>query len=210
MHPLARFVVDVPDFPQPGILFRDITPLLRSHFQEAVAALDALWNEREWSEADAVAGVESRGFILAAALAEKRGKGFVPVRKKGKLPPPVVERKYDARVRRRRARNAARRRAAHPRGRRAGDRRDARRRRGARNRRGLSRAAHGRPDRPRHREGLPLPRRGAARRHPLWRNDALRGSWSRWRCPRNPRAFSRRRASTCSTPASARSMRPSR
>jgi adenine phosphoribosyltransferase len=94
MHPLARYVVDVPDFPQPGILFRDITPLLRSHFQEAVSALDALWNEREWSEADAVAGVESRGFILAAALAEKRGKGFVPVRKKGKLPPPIVERQY--------------------------------------------------------------------------------------------------------------------
>ena len=94
MHPLARLVVDVPDFPQPGILFRDITPLLRTHFGEAVAALDALFSAREWSEADAVAGVESRGFILAAALAEKRGKGFVPVRKKGKLPPPVIERRY--------------------------------------------------------------------------------------------------------------------
>ena len=94
MHPLARLVVDVPDFPQPGILFRDITPLLRTHFGEAVASLDALFSEREWSEADAVAGVESRGFILAAALAERRGKGFVPVRKKGKLPPPVIERQY--------------------------------------------------------------------------------------------------------------------
>jgi adenine phosphoribosyltransferase len=94
MHPLARLVVDVPDFPKPGILFRDITPLLRSHFCEAIAAIDGLWSEREWSEAEAVAGVESRGFILAAALAEKRGKGFVPIRKKGKLPPPVVERRY--------------------------------------------------------------------------------------------------------------------
>jgi adenine phosphoribosyltransferase len=94
MHPLARFVADVPDFPQPGILFRDITPLLRDRFGEVVAALDTLWTEREWAEADAVAGVESRGFILAAALAERRGKGFVPVRKKGKLPPPVVERHY--------------------------------------------------------------------------------------------------------------------
>jgi adenine phosphoribosyltransferase len=94
MHPLARLIVDVPDFPQPGILFRDITPLLATHFGEAVAALDALWTDREWAEADAVAGVESRGFILAAALAERRGKGFVPVRKKGKLPPPVVERHY--------------------------------------------------------------------------------------------------------------------
>ena len=81
-------------FPKPGILFRDITPLLRSHFCEAIAAIDGLWSEREWSEAEAVAGVESRGFILAAALAEKRGKGFVPIRKKGKLPPPVVERRY--------------------------------------------------------------------------------------------------------------------
>ena len=94
MHPLARLVVDVPDFPQPGILFRDITPLLRSHFGEAIAALDALWSEREWAGADAVAGVESRGFILAAALAERRRKGFVPIRKKGKLPPPVVDRRY--------------------------------------------------------------------------------------------------------------------
>ena len=95
MHPLARHIVDVPDFPKPGILFRDITPMLQSHFSEAVDALDALWNEAEWADVSAVAGVESRGFILAAALAEKRGKGFVPVRKKGKLPPPVVERHYD-------------------------------------------------------------------------------------------------------------------
>ncbi|MBM4219973.1 MAG: adenine phosphoribosyltransferase [Gammaproteobacteria bacterium] len=94
MHPLERLIVDVPDFPQPGILFRDITPLLRTHFDEAIAALDGLFTAREWSEAEAVAGVESRGFILAAALAERRGKGFVPIRKKGKLPPPVVERHY--------------------------------------------------------------------------------------------------------------------
>ena len=79
MNPLAQFIVDVPDFPKPGILFRDITPLLRSHFREAVEALDGLWSEREWTEADAVAGVESRGFILAAALAERRGNGFVPL-----------------------------------------------------------------------------------------------------------------------------------
>ncbi|MGH8130331.1 MAG: adenine phosphoribosyltransferase [Steroidobacteraceae bacterium] len=95
MHPLARHVVDVPDFPQPGILFRDITPLLRTHFNEAVDALDALWRAEEWAAVDAVAGVESRGFILAAALAERRRKGFVPIRKKGKLPPPVVDRRYD-------------------------------------------------------------------------------------------------------------------
>jgi adenine phosphoribosyltransferase len=94
MHPLARQIVDVPDFPQPGILFRDITPLLRSHFAETVLAIDSLWSDAEWAGFDAVAGVESRGFILAAALAARRRKGFVPVRKKGKLPPPVVERDY--------------------------------------------------------------------------------------------------------------------
>lgn len=95
MHPLARHVMDVPDFPRPGILFRDITPLLRSHFAETVHALDGLWSDADWGGIDAIAGVESRGFILAAALAERRCKGFVPVRKKGKLPPPVLERRYE-------------------------------------------------------------------------------------------------------------------
>lgn len=95
MHPLERHVIAVPDFPKPGILFRDITPLLRTHFNEAIAAIEALWSDAEWQAADAVAGVESRGFILAAALAARRHKGFVPIRKKGKLPPPVVDRSYD-------------------------------------------------------------------------------------------------------------------
>ncbi len=94
MHELASFVVDVPDFPQPGILFRDISLLLREHFSDTVAALDRLFTETEWAAFDAVAGVESRGFVLAAALAARRGKGFVPVRKKGKLPPPVVDIAY--------------------------------------------------------------------------------------------------------------------
>jgi adenine phosphoribosyltransferase len=95
MHELKQYVADVPDFPKPGILFRDITPLLRGHFGATVEALDALWDEDEWRSIDAVAGIESRGFILAAALAERRDKGFVPIRKKGKLPPPVVDVAYD-------------------------------------------------------------------------------------------------------------------
>lgn len=95
MHPLSRHVTDVPDFPKPGILFRDITPLLRSHFMEAVDALDGLFDAADWAATEAVAGVESRGFILAAALADRRRKGFVPIRKKGKLPPPVVDRSYE-------------------------------------------------------------------------------------------------------------------
>jgi adenine phosphoribosyltransferase len=95
MADLKALVTSIPDFPKPGILFRDISPLLRHHFDATIDALDALFSEVEWQEADVVAGVESRGFILAAALAERRGKGFVPIRKKGKLPPPVIDVSYD-------------------------------------------------------------------------------------------------------------------
>jgi len=95
MQALKDLVVEIPDFPKPGILFRDINPLLRLRFRDTVAAVDALFSEREWGEVDAVAGIESRGFILASALADRRNKGFVPIRKKGKLPPPVVDIAYD-------------------------------------------------------------------------------------------------------------------
>jgi adenine phosphoribosyltransferase len=95
MHELRELVVEIPDFPKPGILFRDITPLLRQRFPATIAAVDALFSEAEWNSVDAVAGIESRGFIIAAALAERRRKGFVPIRKKGKLPPPVVDVAYD-------------------------------------------------------------------------------------------------------------------
>jgi adenine phosphoribosyltransferase len=95
MQDLKRFVVDIPDFPKPGILFRDISPLLRRHFVATVDSLERLLSEREWQDVDAVAGIESRGFILASALAERRDKGFVPIRKQGKLPPPVVDVAYD-------------------------------------------------------------------------------------------------------------------
>jgi adenine phosphoribosyltransferase len=92
---LLRAVVDVPDFPKPGILFRDIAPLLRTHLADTMQALDGLLTDADWKHIDAIAGIESRGFILGAALALKRGKGFVLVRKKGKLPPPVVDVSYD-------------------------------------------------------------------------------------------------------------------
>ena len=94
MSELKLHVVDVPDFPHPGILFRDITPLLRKRFQSTIEALDALLDAAAWRDIDAVAGIESRGFILAAALAQRRAKGFVPIRKQGKLPPPVVDIAY--------------------------------------------------------------------------------------------------------------------
>jgi len=94
MFELKQAIANVPDFPRPGILFRDISPLLRDHFDATVQALEALLTEAEWSEVDALAGIESRGFILGAALAIRRGKGFVLVRKQGKLPPPVVDVAY--------------------------------------------------------------------------------------------------------------------
>jgi adenine phosphoribosyltransferase len=95
MSDLKQAIRDVPDFPRTGILFRDIAPLLRDHFEATVSALDALLSAQEWNEIDALAGIESRGFILGAALAVRKGKGFVLVRKQGKLPPPVVDVAYD-------------------------------------------------------------------------------------------------------------------
>jgi adenine phosphoribosyltransferase len=91
---LKAAIRDVPDFPKAGILFRDISPLLKSHFAATIEALDELLTEEEWRAIDAVAGIESRGFILGAALALRRDKGFVLVRKQGKLPPPVVDVSY--------------------------------------------------------------------------------------------------------------------
>ena len=95
MNELRELVIEIPDFPKPGILFRDISPLLRQRFTATIDAVDALFTEVEWQSVDVVAGVESRGFIIAAALAERRSKGFVPIRKKGKLPPPVVDVAYE-------------------------------------------------------------------------------------------------------------------
>jgi adenine phosphoribosyltransferase len=94
MTDLKRLIRDVPDFPSPGIIFRDIAPLLRSHFSLTIEAMSGLLSEAEWGQIDAVAGVESRGFMLGSALAFRHGKGFVPIRKQGKLPPPVVSIPY--------------------------------------------------------------------------------------------------------------------
>jgi adenine phosphoribosyltransferase len=92
---IKRYIRDVPDFPKAGILFRDIAPLLRHHLDEAIAAMSDLLDEVEWCSIEAIAGIESRGFILGSALALRHGKGFVPIRKQGKLPPPVVSVPYN-------------------------------------------------------------------------------------------------------------------
>ena len=94
MIDLESHIVAVPDFPKPGILFRDIAPLLREHFGATVAALGEMLTVDEWAAIDVVVGIESRGFVLGAALAERYGKGFALVRKQGKLPPPVVALAY--------------------------------------------------------------------------------------------------------------------
>lgn len=84
---------DVPDFPKPGILFKDITTLLNN--AEAFSKLmDHLTARYESLKLDYVAGIESRGFIFGAALANRLGIGFVPVRKKGKLPSTTMAEKY--------------------------------------------------------------------------------------------------------------------
>jgi adenine phosphoribosyltransferase len=83
----------VPDFPKPGVVFRDITPLLADAggFARCIDAMAEPW---QGSEIQAVCGIESRGFIFGAALAQKLHAGFVPLRKPNKLPPPVVEVEY--------------------------------------------------------------------------------------------------------------------
>jgi adenine phosphoribosyltransferase len=82
---LKRFVRDVPDFPQPGIIFRDITPLLarKDLFREVVEMMSRRWTK---PGPDLVAAIEARGFIPGAAIAVKLDAGFVPIRKIGKLP----------------------------------------------------------------------------------------------------------------------------
>ncbi|MHC4370690.1 MAG: adenine phosphoribosyltransferase, partial [Planctomycetota bacterium] len=82
---LRKYIRDIPDWPKEGILFRDITPLLGDPDAFA-AAIDALSAGFTDSGVEYVAAVEARGFIFGSAVAEKLGAGFVPIRKKGKLP----------------------------------------------------------------------------------------------------------------------------
>jgi len=81
---LTAHIRAVPDFPKPGILFRDITPLLADHAAFA-AAIDRLAEPWQGTPIDAVAAVEARGFLFAGPLALKLGVGLIPVRKPGKL-----------------------------------------------------------------------------------------------------------------------------
>lgn len=82
---IERFIRDVPDFPKPGIIFKDITPLLASP-EGLELSIQGLIDAVDPSTYDIVAGIESRGFIFGTPLAARLGKGFVPIRKPGKLP----------------------------------------------------------------------------------------------------------------------------
>jgi adenine phosphoribosyltransferase len=88
---------DVPDYPQPGVMFKDITPLLAdaAALREVIDGLAGTFGPAGTPYVDKVAGIEARGFILAAPVACRIGAGFVPVRKKGKLPAATFAQDYD-------------------------------------------------------------------------------------------------------------------
>ena len=91
---LRQFIRDIPDWPKEGILFRDITPLLANP-EAFAAAIDALSSAFAEAGIEYVAAVEARGFIFGSAVAEKLRAGFVPIRKKGKLPAQTESITYD-------------------------------------------------------------------------------------------------------------------
>ncbi len=91
---LEEYVVTIPDFPEPGIMFRDITSVIQDP-EGLKLAVDGLVDLLKDTEYDLIVGPESRGFIFGVPVAYLTGRGFVPVRKKGKLPRETVSQKYD-------------------------------------------------------------------------------------------------------------------
>ena len=89
---LKDYILDVPNWPVKDVVFKDITPLLKNKdaLNHSVKLLEDLIDETP----DYIVGIESRGFIFGSYLASEMGLGFVPVRKKGKLPPPVISKAY--------------------------------------------------------------------------------------------------------------------
>ncbi len=94
VQPLEKYVTTIPDFPEPGIMFRDITTVIQdpAGLKLAIDGLTELVRDLDF---DVVVGPESRGFIFGVPVAYLTGKGFVPVRKKGKLPRETISEKYD-------------------------------------------------------------------------------------------------------------------
>ena len=90
---LTKIIRDIPDFPEPGILFRDITPVLQDG-EALVSSVDQMAEKMAKMDYDIIAGPESRGFIFGVPLAYKLKKGFIPIRKKGKLPSETISKEY--------------------------------------------------------------------------------------------------------------------
>jgi adenine phosphoribosyltransferase len=90
---LIKEIRSIPDFPKKGIVFRDITTLLKNK-ESFASAIDTMYEHHKGLRIDTVVSVESRGFILGAPLAYKLGAGFVPIRKPGKLPAEKVKQEY--------------------------------------------------------------------------------------------------------------------
>lgn len=91
---VREHVRDIPDWPKPGVVFKDITPLL-AHRQAFAATVDAMVAPFAAAEIDRVVGIEARGFIFAAPIAYRFSAGFVPVRKTGKLPWTIEREEYE-------------------------------------------------------------------------------------------------------------------
>jgi adenine phosphoribosyltransferase len=91
---LEKYITNIPDFPQKGVLFRDITSLIQ-HPVGFKLAIDLLKEKLAKIDFDVIVGLESRGFIFGAPLAYELGKGFITARKKGKLPREVITEEYD-------------------------------------------------------------------------------------------------------------------
>ena len=94
MKKIEDYVISIPDFPEPGIIFRDITGILRDP-DGLKLSIDKIQEMLQGVEFDAVLGLESRGFIFGMPIAYNLHKAFIPVRKKGKLPRETVSAKYD-------------------------------------------------------------------------------------------------------------------
>ncbi len=85
LHDIEKAIQDIPDFPKPGIIFKDITPILQDPrlLRESIELMTAPWRQEK---VELILGIESRGFIFGTAMALELGIGFIPVRKEGKLP----------------------------------------------------------------------------------------------------------------------------
>ena len=93
---LKSMIRSIPDYPEKGVMFRDITTLIKdpAGFRTAIDCFSQRY-VKEFTDFDIIAGIESRGFIIGGALAYTLGKGFIPIRKKGKLPAEVISHEYE-------------------------------------------------------------------------------------------------------------------